>query len=162
MNLAEELANQLKEVLIDGKWIAFTNIKEQISDLTWEQATTSIDGLNSIALLTFHINYYVAGLVRVLEGGPLDIKDKYSYDMPPIRSAQDWTALKEKSFADSERFVELVRQLSDADVRGPFVEEKYGTYYRNLVGMVEHTYYHFGQMVLIKKLLLARNTKSLK
>lgn len=34
-----------------------------------------------------------------------------------------------------------------------FVEEKYGTYQRNLEGMIEHSYYHLGQIVLIKELL---------
>ncbi|MDQ1090003.1 hypothetical protein QE390_004607 [Siphonobacter sp. SORGH_AS 1065] len=38
-----------------------------------------------------------------------------------------------------------------------FVDEKYGTYYRNLHGMIEHTHYHLGQIVLIKKIL--RNSK---
>ncbi|MEO0874635.1 MAG: hypothetical protein AAFY48_08540 [Bacteroidota bacterium] len=53
MNLAKQVASELQEVFLDGKWVAFTNIKEQISDLNWEQATLSIEGLNSIALLTF-------------------------------------------------------------------------------------------------------------
>ena len=34
-----------------------------------------------------------------------------------------------------------------------FVDEKYGTYLRNIDGMIEHAYYHLGQVVLIKKLL---------
>ena len=34
-----------------------------------------------------------------------------------------------------------------------FADEKYGHYYRNLHGIIEHTHYHLGQIVLIKKLL---------
>jgi len=34
-----------------------------------------------------------------------------------------------------------------------FTDEKYGTYQRNLIGILEHSYYHLGQIVLIKKLL---------
>ncbi len=159
MNLALQLAHQLQEVYIDGKWVAFTNIKEQISDLNWEQAITSVEGLNSIAKLTFHLNYYTAGLIQVLEGGPLEMRDKYSFNMPPITSESDWVALKEKSFADAERLIELVKQLSTETLEGFFVEEKYGNYYRNLLGTVEHSYYHFGQIVILKKLVLARSAK---
>ena len=33
--------------------------------------------------------------------------------------------------------------------------EKYGTYYRNFHGLIEHAHYHLGQIVLIKKLVAA-------
>lgn len=156
MNLAKQIAKQQREVLLDGKWIALTNLKKQISDLNWQQATTSIEGLNSIALLTFHLNYYVAGLIKVLEGGPLDISDKFSFDMPPIASEEAWLKLKDDVFSNAERFVELISQMAEAQIFGPFVDEKYGSYYRNLTGMTEHCYYHLGQIVLLKKLVLAK------
>jgi len=35
----------------------------------------------------------------------------------------------------------------------PFTEEKYGSYFRNLIGMIEHSHYHLGQIVLCKRLL---------
>ena len=31
--------------------------------------------------------------------------------------------------------------------------EKYGNYFRNLTGIIEHLHYHLGQIVLIKKLI---------
>jgi hypothetical protein len=34
-----------------------------------------------------------------------------------------------------------------------FVDEKYGTYQRNIDAMIEHAYYHLGQIVLIKKMI---------
>lgn len=154
MQLSAQIAKQFQEVTLDGKWIALTNIKEQIEDLSWEQATTSYRGLNSIALLCFHIDYYIAGVNQALEGGTLDIRDKFSFDMPPITSEEEWDQLRQKFYADSARFAKLVEELSDEDMRGPFVEEKYGSNYRNLTGMIEHAYYHFGQMVIIKKLIL--------
>jgi len=33
------------------------------------------------------------------------------------------------------------------------VEEKYGNYQRNIDGMIEHSYYHLAQIVVIKKIL---------
>lgn len=85
-----QLANRIREVLLNGKWIANTNFKDQITSITWEQANQKIYNLNTIALLTYHITYYLKGLNQVFEGGSLDIKDQYSFDMPEIKSALDW------------------------------------------------------------------------
>ena len=69
-----DLANRLKEVLLNGKWIANTNFKDQITNITWEQVVEKVENLNTIAMLTFHINYYLKGLLNVFEGGNLEIK----------------------------------------------------------------------------------------
>ena len=70
------MAKRLREVFLDGKWIANTNYKEQIQDLTWHDATNKLTDANTIAALVFHINYYLQGLIQVLKGGSLDISDK--------------------------------------------------------------------------------------
>jgi hypothetical protein len=72
------LANRLREVLLNGKWIANTNFKEQLVGLNWELAVKKVNNLNSISMLTFHINYYVEGVLQVLQGGDLTIRDQYS------------------------------------------------------------------------------------
>ena len=54
------LANRIREVLLNGKWIANTNFKEQIINVNWEKAVQKIGNINSIAMLTFHINYYLS------------------------------------------------------------------------------------------------------
>jgi hypothetical protein len=44
-------------------------------------------------MLTFHIDYYIAGIVNVFEGGDLEIKDKFSFDLPSIESQEQWESL---------------------------------------------------------------------
>lgn len=154
MSTTSQLAKRFREVLLDGKWIANTNFKDQISDVTWEQATTKIDSLNTIAMLTFHIDYYIAGLVNVFEGGDLEIKDQFSFDLPPIESQQEWETLLNKLWQDSEKFAALLEQMPDFKMNEVFVDEKYDTYLRNIDGMIEHCYYHLGQITLIKKMIL--------
>lgn len=154
MSIAAEIARQLREVHFGGNMTG-ANLMDNIEGLTWQQATTQVHSLNTIALLTFHINYYEAGLIRVLHGGPLDIRDKYSYDMPPITSEEDWQTLKEKVLADGETFAKEIEQLTDSDVAGPFLDGKYGTMYRNLTGLIEHMHYHLGQIALVRKMVLS-------
>ncbi|MBB6371493.1 DinB family protein [Chryseobacterium shigense] len=153
MSTVSQLAKRFREVILDGLWIANTNFKAQLSDITWEQATTRVGSLNTIAMLTFHINYYIAGLANVFEGGNLEIRDRYSFDLPSIQSAEQWEELLNKLWSNSEKFATLLEQMPDSKMDEVFVEEKYGTYLRNIDGMIEHSYYHLGQITLIKKLL---------
>lgn len=153
MNSVSQLAKRFREVILDGFWIANTNFKDQLSDVTWEQAKEKVGSLNTIAMLTFHIDYYIAGIVNVLEGGELEIKDQFSFDLPPIESPEQWEALLNKLWADAEKFAALLEQMPGSKLDEVFVDEKYGTYQRNIDGMIEHAYYHLGQITLIKKLL---------
>lgn len=153
MNIAADLSSRLKEVLIEGKWVAGTNFKDEITSVSWEVAQSKHENLNTIADLTFHVHYYIAGVAQVLEGGALTIRDKFSFDAPTISSEKDWNdrvALFEK---DAVRFIILVEQLSDEVLKAPFVNPKYGSLERNIDVLIEHSYYHLGQVVLLKKLL---------
>lgn len=156
MSEVSQLSKRFREVLLDGLWIANTNFKDQLSDVSWEQAVMKIDSLNTIAMLTFHIDYYIAGLLQVFEGGDLEIKDKFSFDLPAVKSQEQWESLLNKLWADSENFASLLEQMPDSKLDEVFVDEKYGTYRRNIEGMIEHSYYHLGQITLIKKLLKNR------
>ena len=153
MTHAQQLAHRFREVMLDGHWIANTNYKKALADVTWQQATTKIVNLNTIALLTFHVNYYVAGVADVFAGGDLTIRDKYSFDLSPIESAADWEQLKTNLFANAERFAKLVEAMTDEQTNAAFANPKYGTNDKNIAGMIEHSYYHLGQIVLIKKML---------
>ena len=117
MKPVEYLVNRLKEVLTEGKWVTGTNFKEQISDLDWKDAIKKIDDLNTIAEITFHIHYYIAGVTQVLEGGSLDIKDRFSFDSPPIKSQQDWRNLVDLFCSDSEKFISLVENMTDEKLK---------------------------------------------
>lgn len=154
MNRNLFLSKRLREVLLNGHWIANTNYKEQLLDITWQQAMQKVGSLNTIAALTFHINYYIAGLLNVFNGGQLEIRDKYSFDLPPIQSETEWKKLLDDFLNNSEKFAAHVEQMQESQFDEPFADEKYGDYLRNIEGMIEHSYYHLGQISLIKKMIL--------
>jgi len=155
MNLSSQIAKHLKEVFFGGNWTS-VNLKDTLKDIGWEQATTSVYSLNSIAKLTFHINYYVSAILKVVQGGSLDAHDKYSFDLPPIQSQFDWEKLVNKTFTEAELLVSLIEQFPDDKLDKLFADEKYGTNYRNCQGLIEHTHYHLGQIALIKKIILQK------
>lgn len=156
MSSAVQLSKRFREVLLDGLWIANTNFKDQLSGVSWEQAVTKVSSLNTIAMLTFHIHYYIAGIINVFEGGALEVKDQYSFDLPVIESQAQWEELLSRLWADAEKFAGLVERIPDDQLDEVFADEKYGTYRRNIDGMIEHSYYHLGQITLIKKLLTSQ------
>ena len=147
------LASRLREVLLNGQWIANTNFKEQVQSVNWLQATHKVESLNTIAALTFHINYYLAGLLFAFQTGRLEIRDKYSFDLPPLTSEEAWQQLKNELFTNAEAFADAVEQLDEDVLNNPFADEKYGSYLRNIEGVIEHSYYHLGQISLTRKLL---------
>lgn len=152
MSLSTDLANRFKEVTLEGRWVANTNFQLLLSDVNWKQATQKVDDLNSIAALTFHVYYYIAGVLNVLKDGELEIRDQYSFDMPPIDSETDWQNLKNQLLTNAEEFALEISQLTDQQLRQGFVKLEYGDYLRNIEGMIEHCYYHLGQVSLLKKL----------
>lgn len=153
MESSTQLAHRFRALFLNGKWIANTNYKELLSDVNWQQANQKVMSLNTIEILTFHINYYLAGVLQVFEGGTLDIRDKYSFDAPEINSKEDWDSLKSKLLKNAEIFADYIESMSEDQLESTFVDEKFGSYRRNIEGLIEHGYYHFGQLSLIKKMV---------
>lgn len=152
MTRCHALALRLREVFLDGKWIANTNVKQEISSISWNEAIQTISNMNSIAALTYHLNYYLKGLLIAFESGKLTISDQFSFDLPDIKCEQDWKKLKEEFLRHAELFSDKIEAMDDALLEHDFIDKKYGTNLRNIEGAIEHSYYHLGQMVLIKKL----------
>ncbi len=153
MNTPAQIAKHLREVYFGGNWTS-VNLRDSLKDVSWQQAIKPIHELNSIAILLNHIHYYVRIVTKVLEGGPLVGKDKESFTHPPIASEEDWQAMQNQAWEELEHFAKLLEQLPEEQLWQEFFDPKYGVYYRNLHGIVEHVHYHLGQINIIKKLHL--------
>lgn len=152
MSLTKQIAKHFRDVHFGGNWTT-SNLQDQLKDVTWQQATQQVNDLNTIATLTYHIHYFVHEVLKVLKGGALEAHDKYSFDHPPINSQKDWEDFKQQIFADAKEFADLLEQLPEEKFYEDFTDAKYGNYYRNIVGITEHTHYHLGQIAIINKLL---------
>lgn len=152
MHLTEQIAKQFRDVYFGGNWTAVT-LKENLEEVSWQQATTKIHSFNTIAALLYHINYYVRAVGGVLGGEFLNASDKQSFEHPPILSKQDWDKFQDTVWEDAETFVRLIQQLPEHKLWEPFANGEYGNYFRNIQGVTEHVHYHLGQILLLKKLL---------
>lgn len=157
MNTALQIAKHFRDVLFGGNWTS-VNLKETLADIGWQQATTKVYSFNTIAILVYHMNYYVGVITKVLQGLPLDGKDTDSFNCPLIESAEDWEKLVQQTWTEAETFASLVEQLPESKLEELFIHEKYGNYYRNLHGVIEHYHYHLGQLVLLKKIIISSSS----
>jgi hypothetical protein len=150
--ISAEIARQARECFFGKNW-TWVNFQETLSGLNRDVAIRQVHGFNSIATLVYHIGYYFDAQVRVLEGRPLDASDKASFHHPPIDSEAEWQQLVDRLFDTARRWIALVESFDDQKLSETFLEEKYGNWYRNLCGAIEHAHYHLGQIVLIKKMI---------
>jgi uncharacterized damage-inducible protein DinB len=152
MTIVHQIAKHFREVYFGGNWTS-VNLKDTLADINWQDATTKVYNLNSIASLVFHINYYVAPVLKVLQGEPLVASDKFSFGIAAITSENDWQKLLKRIFKEAELLASQIEKLDEAILFENFTDAKYGSYYKNLHGIIEHTYYHLGQISLIQKIL---------
>ncbi|MDL5045220.1 hypothetical protein QQ054_04090 [Oscillatoria amoena NRMC-F 0135] len=152
MNVTAHIAKHFREVHFGGNW-TWSNLKDNLEGVTWEEAITKVHSFNTIATLVYHTNYYVDAVLKVFKGDVLSANDKFSFSHPPINSQEDWDRMLNKVWDDAREFADLLEQMPDSKLWENIADEKYGIYYRNLHGIIEHTHYHLGQIALIKKIL---------
>ena len=152
MKLTSQIAKQFRDLYFGGNWTA-VSVKETLKDVNWEQATTKIDSLHTVASLLFHMSYYVGVVLSVLRANPLRGSDKDSFNLPALSNQKDWENLLNKTWTEAEEFATAIENLQEEKLWQIFGKEKYGNYYRNIHGVIEHSHYHLGQIVVIKKLL---------
>ena len=151
MGFPKQFATHIRELHF-GPSLVGTSLKDALEGVDWKQATKQVGNLNTIAMLVFHINYYISAVLKVLRGGPLDAHDKFSYDMPPIKSKSDWEELLNRIYKEAEQFAELVEKMPEKELANPMDTGKYGNWFKNLLIIQEHSSYHLGQILLVKKL----------
>ncbi len=145
------LATRLRDVFLQGTWIANTNYRMALADVGLQQALHTRCRHNSIAALTFHVNYYLGGVLHCLKGGPLLLSDAQSFLLPPLTTEAEWQALINRLLVNAEAFATTLEAQPDSFLGTPFTNPRYGSWQHNIEGLIEHSYYHLGQVVLVKK-----------
>ncbi len=151
MKTAQNIAKHLHDVYFGGNWTCVC-LQEVVKDMTWQQATRKQAGFHSIAELVYHIHYFVAAQLSVLQLKGLHANDAFSFDVGVIDSEAAWQQLLHLVFSTARECLQLIEGISDDQLWEDFTDPKYGSYYRNLQGCIEHAHYHLGQIVVLKRL----------
>lgn len=151
-NMTPLIAKHLRDFYLGTNW-ATSGLLPVLKDVDVAMANATVNGCNTIAALSYHINYYVAAVAKVLEGEALVAKDADSFNHPAYHTEAEWQAFIQQAELDANRFASALEKLSDDILITPFTDQKYGNYFRNLHGIIEHCHYHLGQIVILKKML---------
>lgn len=146
------VAGQVEGVWFGGNWTA-VDLTQALSDVSWQEATQRVGEFHSIAELVYHIDYFVQAVLDVIDGKPLDAHDSVSFDVRAVASKEDWEQVCRTMFDNARQLAESVKSLPEDRWTQTFVEAKYGSWYRNLCGLVEHAHYHLGQIMMLKRLI---------
>ena len=83
----------------------------------------------------------------------MEISDKFSFDLPTVFTEANWANLVNDFLNNAEKFATHVEHIDDKFLDQPFIDKKYENYLRNIDGIIEHSYYHLGQISLMKKMM---------
>ena len=156
MNLSKELAIRIRSIYFGGNWTG-SNLKDNLDGLTWELALEKRNNFNSIASIIYHMNYYMHAVLRELKGKSLEAKDELSFNHPKINNQEDWKQFLKETWDIAKNLSNEVEQLQEKKLDEFFTNDKHGTFYRNIQGVIEHNHYHLGQINIIINLLSTDN-----
>ena len=145
----------LWEQLYDGDPWTWIRLKDILKDVDAVQAACHpIPNANSIWQLVQHCSGWRRNVLRKMQGEAFRSPDDNYLSEPDNVSPQAW----EQLLADFEQvdtdWRNFISTLSDEDLDRPYApaDGKY-TWYAVIHGLMHHDNYHFGQIVILKKML---------
>ena len=145
------LAKHIRDLYDGGNWTSVC-MSATLRDISIGLALARQGEAHTIAELLFHINYYVATVLGVLQGGPLEAHDRFSFDLEVPADESEWRAQVEEALQRGRDLADAVEAMDTVQLESDFADPQYGTWHRNILGLIEHTHYHLGQIALLKRL----------
>jgi uncharacterized damage-inducible protein DinB len=157
MTEVERIADQLKRAVTGGAWHGAA-IEEILAEITAEQAATRpFNGAHNIWEIVLHISAWLQAGSRRLAGDRAQLADTEDWPAITDSSEQAW---KEANTQITQAYVALssaIGQLRDSSLDQPILEDM-SSVYVTLHGVIQHTLYHAGQIAILKKAILERQT----
>ncbi len=152
MKIAQLIAAHLQDAFEGNNW-SDVNVKDTLDGITFPEATTVTNASsNTIAALLYHMTFYNRAIKQRLQGIEPEVSAANGFDMPPITSAYDWEQLKKNVFDTVFELADEIRNFPDEKLSEENPVGK-GSFYKKLHGVIEHNYYHLGQIVILKNLI---------
>lgn len=150
MSLPTTLARHFRQAYTGGSF-SERYLAAELRALDHRQATTSVRGANTVAALAYHLHFYVAGMQSALTGGELDTRDNASWDTPAVETEAAWRDVIDATLTTGEAFAKTLETLSEDALHEPFYAPTNSSTLVNALGVLEHVYYHLGQVVLLRR-----------
>ncbi|RNI35777.1 DinB family protein [Hanamia caeni] len=152
MKITQLIAAHLQEAFEGNNW-SDVNVKDTLDGITFRQATHVTNASpNTIAALLYHMTFYNKAIKQRLQGIEPEISAANGFDLQPITSEHDWVQLKKNAFDTVNELASAIRDFPDERLPEESPVGK-GSFYKKLQGVIEHNYYHLGQIVILKNLI---------
>ncbi len=152
MNTTTTIAENLLTCFEGNNWTSVT-IADTIKDVNWQQAQQrTAASSNTIASLIHHLCYWNFVLLQRSKGKNPVIPESNGFDVKAFENETDWNELKEETHQSFIKLADAIKNFDEEKLNETYAEGK-SSYYKNFNGIVEHAYYHLGQIVIIKKLI---------
>ena len=150
MNETDRIADQLRRAFYGEAWSG-PSVKEVLEGVTAEMAAKRpIQDAHSIWELVRHITAWVDIVRRRVEGE--DVKVTEDINFPPVKDTSEsaWTeSLRRMEQAEAE-LQKTILGISQSRLEQPAVEGG-SSVYNQVHGAIQHSLYHAGQIMLLKK-----------
>jgi len=151
--LSNAITAHFNDLFFQGGWTG-VNLKDVLADVTLYEANTVCEGFNSVAQVTNHLSYYYPIQLKVFRGGDVEGHDSESWKIDAPKTEEEWRDIVSSLLDYGREMIAAIEGINDGQMFAGFDKSgKYGTVQRNLIGIIEHTYYHLGQIVILKKLV---------
>ncbi len=152
MKLTDHIAQHIIDVHTGDNWTD-VNIKNTLQNISLQEAITVINSsANTIAALLHHITFYNEVVLERLKGNIPSICNANGFDVPVLNNERDWMELKDRNIQSAQKVAEAVKRFPEEKIFEPILPD-FSTGYKTLHGLIEHTHYHLGQIVIIKNLV---------
>jgi hypothetical protein len=155
LSLVESTARkQLTALLTEGN--SHVTLTDALHDIPARIRGTKVQSLPySIWQLTEHIRIVQWDLLK-LSTNPQHISPKWPAEFWPKFAAskgeEEWQECIDQVDSDRQKFIELLTD-EDVDIFEPFPTEEHESIFRFALLLADHTAYHIGQIILVRRLL---------
>jgi uncharacterized damage-inducible protein DinB len=154
------IGDQLRRALEGGAWHGAA-LLEIIGDMTADEAAARpVPSAHSAWEIVLHVTVWLETVRRRLEGEPFEPDRSADWPRAPGRddAARDAGARRERAWEDARDHLrrahcvlrEELDRLDDRDLERPVPGQSYTVSFM-LHGVIQHTLYHAGQIVILKK-----------
>lgn len=152
ISINQQLSKQLLHIFEGENWPDMT-IKQAIEKISFVQANkVTIASPNSIAALVHHIGYWNDIVRQRSEGKYPEVPPENGMVIAPLKNDADWQKLIEQTRQSFIRLAEAIKNFPPEKMAEP---SKHGgsTIEANFHGIIQHDYYHLGQIVILSHLV---------
>lgn len=151
----ERIISQI-EKLYGNNWPGI-DVNQIFSEIDDEMADKKLDLFNNtIHQIARHILATEFVVIKRLQG--INHKLKEEEEWIPIDQLKKlkWTDTREEIIDSKKKIIFELTQQCDSNLDNPILED-YSTIYDTIQGHIQHTYYHIGQISIIKKIIEKSN-----